>query len=182
MHKYTLTCTHSCADTHLGLMPVFHHNGLHDILFPKNRSCVPCFHPKLSNFTLSYLALLSQTGVLLGSSGCIYPLKAVLEEPGWRRPSPLGMELSIASPGGSWYLEPPYTRSYTLPSLLPQSQYLGHPAFSYLGFLFVYLSFLWGLYRGSSMDIMTSLGLSFSGSSFCSPLDFRTPTPSQPFP
>lgn len=182
MHKYTLihTCTHSCADTHLGLMPIFHHNGLHDILFPKNRSCVPCFYPKLSNFILSYLALLSQAGVLLGNSGYIYPLKAVLEEPGWRRPSPLGMESSTASPGGSWYLEPPYTRSYTLPSLLPQSQYLGHPTFLLFGVYICLPEFPRGLYRGSSMDIMTSLGLSFSGSSFYSPFDFYTP--SQPFP
>lgn len=182
MHRYTLThtCTHSCTDTHLGLIPVFHHTSFHNILFPKNCSSVPCFHPKLSNFILSRLALLSQAGVLLGSSGCIYPLKAVLEEPGWRRPSPLGMELSTASPRGSWYLEPPHTGSYTLPSLLPQSQFLWRHTFSYLGFMFAYLSFLWGLYRGSSVDIMTSLGLSFSGSSFCSPLDFHTP--SQPFP
>lgn len=50
-------------------MPIFYHTGLHDILFPKNHFCVPYFHPKISQFILSYLALLSQGGVLFGSSG-----------------------------------------------------------------------------------------------------------------
>lgn len=43
--------------------------------------------------------------------------------------------------------------------LLPQSQFLGHPTVSYSGSVLVYLSFLRGLHRGSSVDTMASSGL-----------------------
>lgn len=57
----THTHVHTHTDTHLGPKPLFQHSVLHDVLFPKNYSCVP-FYPKLSHLILSSPALLSRQG------------------------------------------------------------------------------------------------------------------------
>lgn len=140
------TYTHSHSDTHLGLMHLFQHSGLHDILFPKNHSCVLFLLQALQPHPL-LPSLLSRQGSFM-EEWLNLPPESCLGETRMEEASPRG---SRTCPSWPWLLlsltsyckhhhQSTHTHSHSQ-SLMPQSQSLGYPTLSSLGSMFVPLSF-----------------------------------------
>lgn len=130
--------THTHTPLHSGLTSLPRHPGLRDILFPKNRSCGPCSRP-FPNCILPSRAPASPAGPCLQAAAELTP-EVVLAEPAWRRPSLGGTTWVPPSPGCLILTRPPahtltLTLTLALPSLMPQSQFQGHPSPSYLEFV-----------------------------------------------
>lgn len=142
-HTFKHICTLRHTHTHLGLMPLFQHNGLHDILFPKNHSRVR-FYPKLSNLILSYPALLSRQGSVL-KQWLNLPPESGFEGTKMEEAFPLLALVASVTHQPPHAPPPLHTRTHTHTLRCPNASPWGTLP-SYLRSVFVPLSFLWGLH------------------------------------